>query len=536
MRGESFSSTWIKTFKRKKGRPLRVLHVGNIANNAYNNAKVQRQRGIDADVICHDYYHIMGCPEWEDADFSGEIGDPFAPQWYKCDLNHFERPDWFAQGSFIHCANYLLSKSRGDVAKTRRLWRVLAIENGLLAPSVATVEDLIDEKPKTNNRFVLRALRSAAKRFLPRPVKTLLHQILNQVTLIRATLRADPSLDLAHDLVQQYRDQFLSRLPETGSELSLSDIAPWMGNIREWHQLFSQYDVIQAYATYPILPILAGFKKFAAYEHGTIREIPFENNAQGRLCAISYKLSPVVFITNSDNLIAAERLGLTQDQILCLPHAFDNEKLFRFARENVVRFVPPLEQVVFFSPSRQHWKDRDPSMAKGNDAIFYAAKELVSEGFNFRLELVEWGRDVADSKELIRELGIDKVVVWVKPMKKRELWAKYLSVHAVIDQLLLPALGGVGFETMALGRRLLTAMDVELAVKFFGEAPPVFDVRDVASTAAAMRRVLEDSQDQQGIGDDAREWINRYHSADRVCRIQVEAYRKILETVGVASA
>jgi len=27
------------------GRPLRVLHIGNIANNAYNNARIQRQYG-----------------------------------------------------------------------------------------------------------------------------------------------------------------------------------------------------------------------------------------------------------------------------------------------------------------------------------------------------------------------------------------------------------------------------------------------------------------------------------------------------------
>ncbi|TLS69038.1 glycosyltransferase [Mariprofundus erugo] len=529
MRGESLSPTWINEFKLKKGRPLRVLHVGNIANNAYNNAKVQRQRGIDADVICHDYYHIMGCPEWEDADFSGEFGDPFRPQWYQCDLNRFERPDWFAQGAFVNCANYLLSKGDGDTVQAARLWRVLSVENGLIDPSAGAVGHM--GGAELNRALAVRGMMALARKILPRPVKRILHQL-----LIRVTLRAAPSLDRAYDLVLRFRAEFPARLAEKGAGLSIADIAPWMGNIREWQKLFSQYDVIQAYATYPILPILAGYKNFAAYEHGTIREIPFENNAQGRLCAISYKLSPVVFITNSDNLIAAGRLGLQQDQVICLPHAFDNEKLFRFARENAGSFVPPVDHVVFFSPSRQHWKDRDPSMAKGNDAIFYAAKELLAEGYNFRLELVEWGRDVECSKELIRQLGIDKAVVWVKPMKKRQLWAKYLSVHAVIDQFLLPALGGVGFETMALGRRLLTAMDMELAVRFFGASPPLFDVRDVASTIVAMRRVLEDPQDQQRIGDDAREWINSYHSADRVCRIQVDAYRRILETVEVASA
>ena len=60
------AGAWLADFERKNGRKLRVLHIGNIANNAYNNARIQRQYGIEADVICYDYYHIMSCPEWED--------------------------------------------------------------------------------------------------------------------------------------------------------------------------------------------------------------------------------------------------------------------------------------------------------------------------------------------------------------------------------------------------------------------------------------------------------------------------------------
>src|SRR5215510_1061414 len=73
-------------FERRKGRKLRVLHIGNIANNAYNNAKIQRQRGIDADVLSFDYYHIMACPEWEDAEFLGKIEDDNFPDWWAVDL------------------------------------------------------------------------------------------------------------------------------------------------------------------------------------------------------------------------------------------------------------------------------------------------------------------------------------------------------------------------------------------------------------------------------------------------------------------
>ncbi len=62
------SLEWLRSFQKKHGRALRVLHVGNIADNAYINAKFLRSVGVDAHVLCCDYYHIMATPEWEDVE------------------------------------------------------------------------------------------------------------------------------------------------------------------------------------------------------------------------------------------------------------------------------------------------------------------------------------------------------------------------------------------------------------------------------------------------------------------------------------
>jgi hypothetical protein len=70
--GSYENRAWLRAFEINRGRPLRVLHIGNIANNAYNNVKIQRERGIDADVLSLDY-----CPEWEDAPFSGDVRRDF---------------------------------------------------------------------------------------------------------------------------------------------------------------------------------------------------------------------------------------------------------------------------------------------------------------------------------------------------------------------------------------------------------------------------------------------------------------------------
>lgn len=127
---EAPALAWVEAYRRRHGRAPRVLHIGNIANNAYNNAKILNRAGFDCDVICYDYYHIMGCPEWEDADFSGDFGDHFRPRWWQVNLNGFRRPGWFAQGPMSLCIEYLLARRQGQAARARKLWRILNIANG----------------------------------------------------------------------------------------------------------------------------------------------------------------------------------------------------------------------------------------------------------------------------------------------------------------------------------------------------------------------------------------------------------------------
>src|SRR5881394_1383142 len=91
-------------------RPLRVLHIGNVANNAYLNARLLNAAGLDCDVLSYGHYHLMSSPEWEDSDFSKAPPDHFRPDWRAIDLNGFERPRWFAEGPFLAAARYLLAR------------------------------------------------------------------------------------------------------------------------------------------------------------------------------------------------------------------------------------------------------------------------------------------------------------------------------------------------------------------------------------------------------------------------------------------
>ena len=582
----------------QRGR-LRVLHIGNIANNAYNNAKIQRQRGIDADVICHDYYHVMSCPEWEDADFIGDIGDPFYPRWKAVDLQGFQRPRWFVQGPFDLCYAYLEAVKAGRGRQAERLWRALERSRSawpLLPPALAAraaakrlwliqhrwaivVLDGLRAKVscgvsssrrafrRVNDavafpRALLRGLGRAghAPRRAPGPtiarrirsasaahLKGFLIRMRNAFGALsvigrysgagvdgslRRILRVfggDRQRDAATDAhVAGFIERYAR--PENGGskDRARDDIAPYLSRLDRWRQLFEHYDIVQAYSTDPIIPVLAGFRAFAAYEHGTLREIPFENAPRGWLCAQSYREAPIVFITNADCLHAAARLGIDSARVVCLPHAFDAEKLFRFADSHSELRPPAAGPLVVFSPSRQHWRDNDPSWAKGNDHLIHGFARALARGADCRLVAIAWGRDLEDSKSLIRDLGVADRVTWLSPLKKRELWARYLQSHVVVDQFVLPAIGGVTFEALALGRRVVTALDVPLHARFFGSAPPLLACRGMEEIADAFVQCAEDREDAAGIGAAARTWVERYHGPDRIVGLQLGAYRTLL--------
>jgi glycosyltransferase involved in cell wall biosynthesis len=492
---------WLADFEREHGRPLRVLHFGNIANNAYNNAKIQRARGIDADVSCHDYYDAMGTPEWEDA----------VPAFSHVHADGFRRPRWFAQGRSATVERYLMAVREGRRSRAALQWLALRADRWLRGGRS-------------------RSARAVNLVFLPYHRRRLR---MTEVAPSQATgsrrlssardggvAGAEPAR--ARELVARFADFF----PERSDRLHTQDFARYR-DAERWARLFAKYDIVQAYATDPIVPVVCRVPRFAAYEHGTLRAIPFEDSSRGRLCAIAYREAPVVFVTNSDVVPSAEALGISQDRLVFLPHAVDSERLLRFAKERQ-ELGPRSDVVTFFSPSRQDWVDADPNWAKGNDRAIRALSLVRERGVPCRLLLSAWGRDLEASKSLVQELGLNDLIEWLPVLPKPELWDAYLTSHAVLDQFVLTAIGGVAFEAMALGRRVITALDVDAAASFFGASPPLIACSSPEEIAEAMTAVLEDPLDAAGLGQRAQDWFRRYHSADRIVELQAQAYRRLV--------
>lgn len=102
------------------------------------------------------------------------------------------------------------------------------------------------------------------------------------------------------------------------------------------------------------------------------------------------------------------------------------------------------------------------------------------------------------------------------------------AAHPISDQFVLPAFGGVGFETLDLGRN--HPIDVLMLARIFGARPPMINAGSVDEAEQSLRRIPDDRGDEAGSDAADRDWIPDYHSAERVASLQLEACSEIIAT------
>jgi glycosyltransferase involved in cell wall biosynthesis len=433
---------------------LRVLHVGNIANNAYVNAKLLRRAGVEADALC-DEWRIFCQPEWEDADLEGvfDADERLRPG----AADGWTKPDW------------VLRPWTPDQRSQRLRWASEQLP-------------LLKELPRLTRRR--RELRST---YAP----------------LRPTLGSDLGvLDLVR--VSMWRRSL---------ERQVGSLAV----------LFGRYDVVQMNGAYPaFIPLGLPRIPYVAFEHGTMRGLPFENTSRGRLLALGYRQAAKVIITNPDVVAQARRLGV--ENYVFVPHPLDEEKY----RPGPSKLRADLEaegvDLVLLCPSRHDWD------VKGSDRILRAFAELVrTDRPKALLLLNEWGAEVERSRTLVRELGVGRNVRWLRPLPKLRLIDAYRAADVVLDQFLIGTFGAVAPEAMACGTPVVMAFDSEIHKWCFSELPPVVDARTPEQIYSALRRLAEDEAERARLGQLGRQWIERHHGWRLVAERQIKIYEEVLE-------
>lgn len=556
---EAPALAWVEAYRRRHGRAPRVLHIGNIANNAYNNAKILNRAGFDCDVICYDYYHIMACPEWEDADFSGDVGDHFRPRWWRVNLRGFRRPEWFVQGPMDLCIDYLVARRANQGERARRIWRTLQMVNGtrkigLEDPRALAhvwmmdirrvAQKLLDEEvverrlrdwyrawtPRSAALGAAASRGAAAALVLHRTVARGGRRALAEMARLRArrVRGSDPLMESPEELFAYAQGRYASAFPERADSLTSEDAARLLYCLPAWKRLLSCYDIVIGYATDPILPFLSRHRYFAL-EHGTLREIPFRENWLGRLTAVAYHCAEHVFVTNYDCMDNARSLAGERCSFINHPYDEDHGMTVSGVRETREELQRALDSnfLVFF-PTRHDWVPGTGYADKANDRLLRAIASLRREGHAIGLVCCRWGSNVRQSVELIAELGLEAHVLWREPMGVISFERMCGACDMVADQFQIGSFGGVTFKAMAVSAPVCTYIDNAAVGRIYPQPPPVLNCRTEQEIADAIRECLAHPERLAAIAAAGREWIKTHHAAADTVATQAEQFRSFL--------
>jgi glycosyltransferase involved in cell wall biosynthesis len=298
-----------------------------------------------------------------------------------------------------------------------------------------------------------------------------------------------------------------------------------------WQAVMSHYDAVIGYATDGIYPLLAGMRPYVAFEHGTIRSIPFVDDADGQLCALTYRMADGVIITNADNITAARKLGLATYRFV--PHPVNDEPMAdECARAGYEKLHADLgSDFVVFHPARQHWEEqRHPNWEKGND-IFLKGFAAFVKTVNPRASavLVNWGASVPESRALIDALGIASRVRWVEPLPHREMMRMIRACDAVADQFFLGAFGSTTPKALACAKPVLLRLDVEAHRWCFPDPPPVVNARDEREVLSGLDRLYRDPGHYQEVCRLGQRWYERWHSSEVVTGRLNDIVREVIQ-------
>lgn len=528
---------WLSDFIERYGRKPRVLLIGNIANNAYNNAKILNQAGLDCDVICYDYYHVMGCPEWEDADLPWTPTDDFRPDWRNIPVGDYRRPEWFAQGPMHRCIDYLISR-RTSSPNQLRLWRLLLICSLVTRPR-NFYEWYIWLQADIKRRIFsyLGKFSEMIRHYVPAlwsRVRWVKRLALRQALRLRAwqggsqSSFGDDSSDATQFLDERTRyliDEFKAEFPQRTDCLTLDDIQPYTPFFARWRTLLSHYDIVVGFSTDPFRPLLCGQPYFAV-EHGTLREIPFAPDAQGRRTSLAYRLAQHCFVTNFDCASNASELAPMRYTLMNHPYDEDHGLSVLGASELREKLCAQLDcDFLFFHPTRQDWVDGTGYADKRNEVFLNAFAQLRQQGLRVGLVACSWGANVSQSQELLVQMGCDAHALWIPPLAITPFERMCKACDVVVDQFKLGAFGGVVFKAMAVASPIITFINEDLLARQYPELPPIINCRTTYEINVAVNRLVREPEWLRQVGQQSRVWIEHHHSKRETINKQLDQFR-----------
>jgi len=261
------------------------------------------------------------------------------------------------------------------------------------------------------------------------------------------------------------------------------------------------YDLIHADVEYPIFAYFSR-KKFIAQTQGSdLRELAFSNSTKGFLLRRAYRKAKVILYFQPDHEPLFSKLNLT-NQIFLPPSGYTTF----YEEPSTYSDSEYSDKFLIFHPANLEWR------LKGNDKLLKGFAKFVKSNPDSFMIIVDRGPDSTRTHELVKQLGIEKFVKFIKgPLNPSDLKKYYNLADVVADHFAYGSLGSIGWEVLASKKPLLGFIFDDLYTKLYGESPPVVNSLQPSEISDSLE-LLKDSKTRFTLGKQGKDWITKYHS------------------------
>lgn len=388
---------------------MRVLHIGNIANNAYIFSHLLQEKGIESCAISPNYHHIMGYPIWETKEMILDEGDHFSPKINRQELDQFP---WFSSGTWKQCFQKISQYLEGNYSENQ-------VAHEANVPVV---------------KFPRRAqqkLRFISKKYLPNLLQVWISN--NLIYRIRT--------------IQEIG--FLKKFDE------LFDVIVFYG---------PSTNLIARRRT-------QAFQ--IGFEHGTLREYVFAPFKRCKDSKLGYINSDVIFVTNQDSLPSVKRLNYPESNVVCIPHPNLDRKFPDLRATRLSSKFKILEQPRILIPARHTYGNAvdmgkgTEVILRATIELIEIFPKVVVEFIEWGND-VHLSKNFLDENCDVR-LNI----IWSKLKSRPLLRRSMSTASLVIDQMKIQAYGALTADSLGLGVPVITAHSCSNDLNFFGSCAPV---------------------------------------------------------------
>lgn len=272
-------------------------------------------------------------------------------------------------------------------------------------------------------------------------------------------------------------------------------------------------------------------------EHGTVRWIA-DGAADGRFARKRYaqqlRNTEHLWITNLDERTFEIAEDVVPGRWSALPHPFmfDERVPFETNAANRASLLQTTNsEALVLVASSQNWsKHHDKGSRKALEA--FVALRLAGEPVG--LIAVEWGLQLEESKQFLREAGVDEHVHWIAPLPRIPLQQLMADVDVVWDQFGLDAFGALALRTLEQGTPLVSRGLTEVGASMIGSQVPWLLATEIEEIQRRTSDVINHIQRRgrevvmQEFRTNARSWLERYHSPRITAQLQSEVYNAVV--------